>query len=322
MLLRKSYFGAPLMVVVIAAFGFTYRAHVEPRIADEKVGADEGSANEPAALTYLSFSREDGYIYLSDLRAKSVRRLVKGDNPSLSPRAASVAFTHVEGDTNSFHSTIKTLDLQAGTINEFSSLSGIKSSKPQWSPEGNLIAFEYKAGFQWRVGVLDVLRDKWKDLVTPPRSESSVFLSSWAQDGKSILCQDLEYLYEVEVSGSVIQKIPIKEILQGSGGVSSLTRFSFSHGKQHLLFDSTVSPEDNRGIYLFDLRSRTNARITAKEIDASEPIWLPSEREILFLLMEKHPSGFSYHISQISVDGTNLKRLVEGVTSLTYSVFK
>src|SRR5258708_34094864 len=108
----------------------------------------------------------------------------------------------------------------------------------------------------WHVAVMDLASGRWTAVTRSLPDKFGTYLSSWTPDGRTLLCQDLSTLYEVDLSGKIANKWSIEKIA-GENGVSSSTRFTFSADRRFLIFD-TSEAEERAEVFLLNL---TNNRL-------------------------------------------------------------
>jgi Tol biopolymer transport system component len=163
---------------------------------------------------------------------------------------------------------------------------------------------------------VSILLNAAPSAITPaPRS----IAPSLFGDDKSIICHSQDYLYETTLDGQVLSKMPLGDIMNKSY-LSGTTKILFSRDRRYLLFATTRIPGQNTAIYIFDIEKRVRSRVTPETINASEPQWLPSEKEVLFLqLRENQKVKIRFDVSKISLDGSNLVTLIENARSVSYS---
>lgn len=234
-------------------------------------------------MAKIAFVRNDA-VYLYDARTKDSKRIGAGYAPDISPTGDSVAFT-VNKDESAGKTTIKLFRFESNSAAEFQSLAKLNVRNPHWSHDGTKLAFQIidRTG---RVGILDVSTGVWHDvtqgLVFSDHDgvPSALFFSSWSPDDQSIICQDLYSIFEIALNGDVLNRIPIDSVIPVNE-ISSATRFQFSKDKKLLLFNGMWDP-DKTAIYLFNFSDHKLKRLTPKSMDGSEPLWLPSQSEILF----------------------------------------
>jgi Tol biopolymer transport system component len=252
-----------------------------------------------------------------ELSTRKERRIVEGRDPSLSPDGDAIAFT---SDLSSHATTIRVIDLKTKKIRSFASLDQHNAFDAQWSADGTKLAFNVQSDKRDGIGVLNVLDGQWKSITKDldlGLKGSGVFLDSWVGSDNAVLCHDLDFVYEVRVDGTLLQKLPIERLFD-KGQTSGRTRYSFSSEKTYLLFDAMEDPTKG-WIYIVDLSKQRVSRISPNTIFAEEPMWLPSEKEILFTCFYKSNPSIG-NICKIRTDGTGLIILVRNARSASYSV--
>jgi Tol biopolymer transport system component len=264
-------------------------------------------------LHLLCFSRGDD-IYLMDVNNCRVRKILKGDGPNISPDGERIAFVLAD------RGLLKTVDAKSGEVKEFASLQTVKAKAPQWSPDGSKIAFEFRKELTWRIAILDIATEQWHDITASYPAEQDYFLSSWTTKGQSLLIQDLQRVYEVDLHGKELQHIDVKKLLKQGESISSASRFSFSADKRHLLFNTALDPDQSTIIYKLDLKTSALDRLTPSTVDGGEPHWLASEKEILFSQLTDNKAPYVYSISKLSLEkGDAPEILVRDASNISYA---
>lgn len=288
---------------------------------------EQSSARKPERLLYgmakIAFERDD-YVYLYDAQTEESQRIGEGYDPDISPKGDAVAFT-ADRDDSGTNRTIKLFSLHTKTISEFQSLAKLNVRQPRWSHDGTKLAFDVIIDRQGHVGILDVSTRQWEDITrglnfNDPmgfNNPAGVFLNSWSPDGESIVCQDLFTIYEISLNGNVVNRIPINKVVP-AGEVASDIRLQFSRDKKLLLFDGSRNPEYT-AIYLFSLADQTLRQLTSKTMDGFEPVWLPSENEIMFSRGRDDPSGFASDLCVMSLNTGKVTMILKDASNGSYS---
>lgn len=287
---------------------------------------DAASSHKPEHFPYgmakIAFER-DGVVYLYDAQTKETRRIAEGFEPDISPDGDLIAFTANRDDSLS-NAAIKLFNLKTNTMSEIQSLGEFHSRSPRWSHDGTKLAFDVIIGERSHVGVLNPGTGEWDDITKGLVTNNRIgpHFNSWLSDDKSILCHDLDYFYEVAIDGSILQKTPIASIIRVSS-ISSASKFSFSPDRKRLLFGGFR--ETGRGalnlvVYLFDFEKHTLSTVTPKTMDASEPKWLPSGREIMFSRLEENVGDAAiFDLCITSVDSPTVTTIIKDASNASYS---
>lgn len=320
-----------IAVIFLLALGYSRKAgfgsRARTRSSSPIAQASAESFDQPGAIASqdedlllrdvkkICFYR-DGYVYLYDVSTKESRQILKGSDPDISPEGTAIAFT--DGMPRPFGNarTIKALDLEGNRINEFQSLVEIYSFSPRWSHNGNKLAFDTVLGNRPHVGIIDSETGAFEDVSRNLLTDNLRF-DSWLDDDKSVICHDLENIYEIALDGRLLQTIPIRTIIHESD-ISTGTRFCFSPDRRYLLFDGHREPE-NEAIYLYSFESRKLSAITPETIDARGPVWLPSGKAVMFSCITEMGDDLSYNICTTPINGTHVDTIIGNAAGASYS---
>jgi hypothetical protein len=138
---------------------------------------------------------------------------------------------------------------------------------------------------------------------------------TWARDGKSIFCHDLDNIYQIDLDGNVLKKWELSKILTDAG-MNGGDRLTVSPDDKALLMDVDCGAEHERknwdgpqpAIEKFDLASEKAVRITGKNDFVWDPFWLSND-EFLCILQKENENEPS--IYRMSLDGKTAKLLVK-----------
>lgn len=287
---------------------------------------DAASSHKPEHFPYgmakIAFER-DAVVCLYDAQTKETRRIGKGFEPDISPAGDLIAFT-ADRDDSLKNRSIRLFSLKTNTGSEIQSLGELQSRSPRWSHDGTKLAFDVIIDDRTHVAVLNPSTGEWDDITKGLVTNNRIgpHFNSWLPNDKSILCHDLDYLYEVAIDGSTLQKIPIASIIRVSS-ISSASKFSFSQDRKRLLFEGFGEAESgavNLVVYLYDFKKHTLSTVTPKTMDASEPKWLPSGREIMFSQLEDNVGDAAiFDLCVMSVDGTTITTIIKDASNASYS---
>lgn len=273
----------------------------------------------PDDICTICFSRGD-YIYLMSSGKAELTRVAKGRFPNISPDGKMIAFTEdAVTDSVTSPTKIKVADLETNQVVEIESLARLDGGFPRWSHDGTKLAF--RGNKEVSIGVWDLKSGNLINVTKNFTAATEGFsLDSWGPDDKSLLCHDLENVYEIDLEGNVIQKLTIEGLIPSSD-ISSHTLFSLSVDKQHLLFD-TENPEDSAA-YLFNLQAKVLEKITPKGFSPDEPQWLPSGNAILFTNPRLTKGGeYIEDLYEIALNGGSPTLLIKNASHISYSTHK
>lgn len=327
--------GVALGIVAISLLSFAYSktsrfADSVPAVSPTAAKAPPESLSRaetigPANPNSLLLDREtakiyfyrDDYIYLYDASTNDVRKIVKGSDPDVSPSGTTIAFTEGKRSPNST-TTIKILDLKSNEGRGFETLDGVNSYAPRWSHDGRKLAFNLIIDRLWRVGLLDVETGHFDILSRNVGSDDFLVFDSWLDGDRSIICHDLQKIYELSRDGQLLKEILITSIIP-AGDISTSTRFSFSRDRRYLLFDGHREP-DNDAVYIYDFGKQALSTITSNRINASQPVWLPSEKGVMFSrLQENKDDRAIWDICITRLDGTDPETLMQNASHASYT---
>ena len=157
----------------------------------------------------LVFQRPgDDRIWLSDLSARKPLSVARGADPEISPEGTRVAFTRSDSRGGR---TVAVLDLESRSLRVLP-LPGDNSYGPRWSPDGKLLVFNHwdRKTSNWTLGV--AAPDGTGLRLFPPLP-GGVYSPAWDPRGEGLYAQDLRTLYRFDLSGTVTERRPLKEVL-------------------------------------------------------------------------------------------------------------
>jgi TolB protein len=314
---------AGLLALAFAAAALFFKLGTGPTVAlvaPRPPGENSAGMDGKGSIQKLVFSR-GRHIYLYEAGDGAVRRLAEGRTPSISPSGKVVAFLQ-DDDPAGDSSSIRILDLATGRVSTPGPLAAVNASKPAWSPGSDRLAFEALVNNRFQVGVYDPAGGSLKVLSEAVSSEDAfgVFLDSWAPDGKSILAHSLQNVYELSLDGKVLRKLPVDKLKAGGllSGISSANRFSFSGDKQSLLFDAINRGPEDWGLFIYELESGRLSRLTPGEVVATEPLWLPSGRGVLFTRIRGGGKRLARDVEIIPLGGAKTETVVRDAFNASF----
>jgi TolB protein len=176
-----------------------------------------------------------------------------------------------------------------------------EDSLPEWSPDGEKIAYASTRDGNWDIYVMDVedALDTTQGIVLQHLTshESDDLSPAWSPDGSQIAFaskRDGDWdIYVMDADGTHIRQ------LTNSPGIE--TKPSWSPDGSRIAFDSGV--DYNRDIYIMDADG-SNPEIVVRA-DGGWPAWSPDGTRIAFFgRLAGNPN-----IYIVSIDGTNLARM-------------
>ncbi len=304
--MTKFNFSKPVALLVLLTISLAVQA--------------QNTAIFPAEFRLMCFSKGDN-IYLRDLKAGTTKLIRKGDDPHLSPSGRFLVFTtYVKGkNPNDPDRTIQVLNLETNQVQGFKALNGFNAYGAIWSPDETKLALHILGKDNWQVGILTPVSGDLQILTQGLPGIKEGYLSSWLSDSKSIVCTDLSFVYEIELTGKVAQKISVQDWPEKVSGISSGTMFSFSSDRRYLLFDSEY-PDVPGSIHIYDVTQKKFTSVTPPKFNSMSPQWLPGEKEIIFTnfkqINERNPT---YDLYKIALGQTTPTLLMRNVTDVSFS---
>ena len=282
-------------------------------------------ASAAQSLTNISkicFAR-GGFVYVMDMKTKQTKRIVKGSDPNISPDGKQIAYTFSANSTTP-NRIVKVIDLETNKERDFKGLAKFIHYGAIWSPDGKWLAVnvfkEVGQKYNWEVAIVNPENGEWRFL-TDTISHDGAYLSSWTANSRSIVCHDLNFIYEIDLNGKIVRRLTVGDVTKDNS-ISSASRFVFSPDGKMLLFDSDL-PDEVGGLFVYNIEDKTLRRVTPKTVSAAEPMWLPSEKEILF---SGRQVGRGRQIPQklfkISLTGNTLEAIITNADQGSFAVEK
>ena len=168
--------------------------------------------------------------------------------------------------------------------------------------------------------MLNVLTGEWQNLtrtIDLDAASGPFSLDGWVSGNQSVLLHTMENIYELGLDGRVLQRISTIAL----GISTSGTRALLSSDRSHLIFNRTDNSSQGpiEAIYDFDLSTNKLIRITPEGIDGSAPVWLPSEKEILFTCFPAAKDATRMGLCMIGINGMGLTTLLRDADYASYS---
>ena len=285
-----------------------------------------------AAAPQRKMAFESGdHIWVANIDGTAKKKLVVGDAPVLSPDGARIAFDSIPRSAydNAAKGApdpkrqITVLDIISGRLTPLKDIPGDNCLDPVWSPDGKWIAFEARRGSPGWISDLAVVKEDGTGFNIIKKGEkpleSGFNRLCWARDGRSIFYHDTKNIYRLGLDGVLLGQWEVDKIVPvdylTSGG-----RIDVSPDGNRLLL--TVDYRKNSdapppSLWSFDLTTQSAKHLnTPKELWIAEGCWLDN-KNILFATGS--PDDSAGAIYRMSIDGTNLKRLIKDARGVSVS---
>ena len=329
-LMYLAVFVAGITVLPILIFAMRNEASYLSSPPQRNANSQGQTSDVQSQVEKICFVRGP-WIYVANLVNGTEQRLVEGVSPHLSPTGESVVFISVnehEGTMNKVFpppGRLRVLDLRTNNIRDFKGLREYRVGDPIWSNDGTRIAVTISTndGRVPTIAVLDSGTGELKKVISGGGlpSDDTIYLDSWTPDDRSVLLHTLRSLYEVHLDDARVQILAENDLFK-LGEISSATRFEFSLDRRYLLFDriiDTASEPQTEVISVFDFSTKTLLRVTPNGIRGRAPVWLPSNKEVLFTQVEWLKDRWQSNICKIALDGTGFTTVVRDADSVSYA---
>jgi hypothetical protein len=275
-----------------------------------------GQASESSRR--LCFSRA-GAVCVSNLDGTAVRKIVSGADPAISADGTHVAYTESGKDTIRY---IGVIDLVSGVKSLFRNLPSDNAYGPTWSPDDKELLFKIFVNAHWRLGLVRADGTGFQFIGELSPTNQDFESPAWALDGKSLYCQDLTNIYQIDLTGKVLSRWKISDALS-KADMNSNNRIEPATDGQHLLLDADLDkdgPIKNwdgppPAVFLFDITTGQAKRISPVTPYAWEPYWL-NEKEYLFTGTN---DGKHFEIYKATLAGGTPQLLIKNASGVTVS---
>jgi len=273
-------------------------------------------------ISKVSFTRGE-YIFVKDMKTGLEKQLVKGSYPALSPDGATLAYSidNLDSSSKDMSREIKLLDLATGKVTGIPSLEKYLAYGGSWSPDGSKLAFNVLVDKQWEVGVMDANTHEWQAVTKPLSKNLGVYSATWTTDSKTIICHDLDKVYQVNLNGQIVKAIATSDVVDDISYISSATTFLMSSDGRYLVFDTETHPGETRipMLWLYDLQLKKRTKISSALFQSSGPQWLGSDDEIVFsgkVIGRRNSPG----VYRMKRDGTHQSNVVANADQFSAAV--
>ena len=264
----------------------------------------------------IAFERGDN-VWIANLDGSDAKKIAAGSLPNISPDATRLAFnTNEDSKTRPGPERhIAITDLASGKVTVFKDIPSDNCFGPVWSPDGNKIAFSIMAEKEWHLGIVNADGSGFRFVKNAALKNDAFGAPTWARDGKSIFCHDLDNIYQIDLDGNVLKKWELSKILTDAS-MNGNDRLSVSPDGKALLMDVDLGAEHERknwdgpqpAIYKFDLATEKSTRVTGKNDFVWDPCWLTNE-EFLCLIQRENENEPSLY--RMPITGKNPKLLAK-----------
>ena len=268
---------------------------------------------EEKPLPRLAFEREDA-VWVANLDGSGQRKISRGQSPDLSPNGALLAFNTLQAEGKPADRKIAVADLATGKVTVFDGIPSGNAMGVVWSPDGTklLLTFYNKAN-EMRIGIVNADGSGFRDLLAG-KEYHSYWAPTWAADGGSIFCEDMENLYRLGLDGAVLKQWVIAKLIL-HGGMSGDERMHASRDGKTLLLDVEMAEKERKGwdgppaaIWTMDLATEKVTRLTPKTLYGWDCHWLDAG-DILFTSQAAGENEYS--VWRMPLTGKGRKLLVK-----------
>ena len=264
----------------------------------------------------IAFERGEN-VWIANLDGSDAKKIAAGSLPNISPDATRLAFnTNEDSRTRPGPERhIAITDLASGKVIVLKDIPSDNCFGPVWSPDGNKIAFSIMAEKEWHLGIVNADGSGFRFVKNAQLKSEAFGAPTWARDGKSIFCHDLDNLYHIDLDGNVLKKWALSKLLT-EAGMSGNDRLSVSPDGKTLLMNVDLVAEHERknwdgpqpAVYVFDFDTEKTSRVTAKDDFVWDPYWVTND-EFLCVIQKEHENEPSLY--RMSLDGKNPKVIVK-----------
>jgi TolB protein len=164
----------------------------------------------------IAFERGNS-VWVANLDGSDAKKIAAGSLPNISRDATRLAFNTNEDSKTRPGSErhIAITDLASGKVTVVKDIPSDNCVGPVWSPDGNKIAFSIMAELESHLGVVNADGSGFRFAKNGGLKSDAFGAPTWARDGKSIFCHDLDYLYHIDLDGNVLKKWALSKADRG-----------------------------------------------------------------------------------------------------------
>lgn len=236
----------------------------------------------------MAFER-DSAIYVADLDGKNARKVADGSIPEISPDGSKVAFNTDDPKSDSPVRHLAIVDIESGKVSVLSEMSINNCFGPVWSPDGKSLLFNVYLDGNWQIGFIHADGTGFRVAKKGEGHDRWYSMPTWAPDGKSFFCHDLDFIYRFDLGGNLQKKWDLHKLIT-TGDMNSNSRMDVSPDGKSMIMDVDMNEDHDRenwdgpppSLWLLDLGTDQARRLTQKDFFAWDPSWITSD-EFLFI---------------------------------------
>jgi len=263
----------------------------------------------------LAYEQKDA-VWVANIDGTGAKKISGGQCPDLSRDGSKLVFNTVQETGQPSHRQIAVADLASGNITIFKDIPSDNCMEAVWSPDGTQILFYYYLNNERQIGVVNADGTGFRSVQKTEPKHVTYWSGTWAADGKSFFCQDMENIYQLDLDAKVLKKWKVEKIVP-HGGMSGNVRLDASADGKTLLMDIEMDEKERKAwdgppaaIWTLDLATEKVARLTPKSLYAWDCHWLDAEN-ILFVSQAAGEDLQSVYRMSLAGNGKDRKLLVK-----------